>query len=270
MMRKPVTIMGIINLSPDSFCGENRCETESEALKTAERLLKEGADQLDVGAESSRPGSRAIPEDVEIRRLVPVVSVLARKFEVPISVDTYKPEVAQRVLEAGAVWINDITGLQGRPQMAGLIARHGAGAVIMHMKGVPANMQDHPQYEDLVGEILGFLQKSLEIARSAGIAEDRIVIDPGIGFGKTPEHNLELIRCLDRFRVLNKPILLGASRKSFIGQVLDLPVEDRLEGSLAAAILGVMNGASILRVHDVRATVRAVAMAQAIMGGQNG
>ena len=254
---------GIINLTPDSFYGKSRCSTESEALKKAEQFISEGADILDIGAESSRPGSLPIPIDVELTRLLPVISILRKSKGVAISVDTYKPHVAERVLDQGVEWINDITGLQKYGEMANIIARYKAGVMILHMRETPATMQDCTHYEDLVGEITQYLKRSITIAELAGIT--RIIIDPGIGFGKTTQQNLELLRRLDEFKVLNKPVLLGVSRKAFIGSVLNLPEGERLEGSLAAAVIGVMRGARILRVHDVKETVRAVKMAQAIM-----
>ncbi len=259
-----VAVMGIINLSPDSFYAGNRCATVEEAVRHAENMVEEGAHALDVGAESTRPGSQAIGEETELKRLAPVVSALAERVPVPISVDTSKPAVADRVLQEGARIINDVAGLQNHPEMSHIIARHGAGVVVMHMQGAPETMQDNPQYGDVVEDVLGFLRLSVEIAGSAGIAPRSIAVDPGIGFGKTLEHNLKLIGSLRRFKVLDKPVLIGVSRKSFIGRILDLDAEERLEGSLAAGVAGVINGAEILRVHDVRATVRAVRIAHSI------
>lgn len=258
-----ITLMGIVNLSPDSFYEQSRSFSEKDALLLAERHIEEGASILDIGAESSRPGSRPISEVLELERLLPVVSRICKQFNVTVSVDTYKPSVAEKVLSEGAVIINDITGLQEYPEMAKVIARYQAGVVLMHMRGTPLIMQDRPQYDDVIGDVKNYLKKSVELAESSGI--DKIAIDPGIGFGKTRSHNLELIRRLEEFKGLGKPILLGVSRKSFIGGTLDLPAEERLEGSLAAAVIGVLNGATIIRTHDVRATGRAVKMAQAIM-----
>ena len=259
-----VAVMGIINLSPDSFYAGNRCATVEDAVRHAENMVEEGAHILDVGAESTRPGSQAIGEETELKRLAPVISALAKRVPVPVSVDTSKPAVANQVLQEGAQIINDVAGLQDHPEMSRIIARHGAGVVVMHMQGVPETMQDNPQYGDVVEDVLGFLHLSVEIAGSAGIAPRSIAVDPGIGFGKTLEHNLKLIGSLRRFKVLDKPVLIGVSRKSFIGRILDLDAEERLEGSLAAGVAGVINGADILRVHDVRATVRAVRIAHAI------
>jgi len=256
--------MGIVNLSPDSFYGQGRPCSEKDAILLAERHIEEGAEILDIGAESSRPGSRPISEELEWQRLIPVVSQICKRFDVPVSVDTYKPRVAERILGEGAVIINDITGLQKNPEMAKIIARNKAGVILMHMRGTPQTMQDGPCYENVIEDIKKFLRKSIDMAENSGI--EKIVIDPGIGFGKTQTHNLELIRRLEEFKELAKPILLGVSRKSFIGGVLDLPVEERLEGSLAATVIGVLNGATLIRTHDVCATGRAVKMAQAIMG----
>ena len=258
-----VAVMGIINLSPDSFYAGNRCATVEDAVRHAENMVEEGAHALDVGAESTRPGSQAIGEETELKRLAPVISALAKRVPVPVSVDTSKPAVADRVLQEGARIINDVAGLN-HPEMSRIIARHGAGVVVMHMQGVPETMQDNPQYGDVVEDVLEFLRLSVETAGSAGIAPRSIAVDPGIGFGKTLEHNLKLIGSLRRFKVLDKPVLIGVSRKSFIGRILDLDAEERLEGSLAAGVAGVINGADILRVHDVRATVRAVRIAHAI------
>jgi dihydropteroate synthase len=258
-----VSLMGIVNLSPDSFYEKSRSGSDKSAMLLAERHIEEGAGILDIGAESSRPGSRPISEAIELERLLPVVAQICKRFDVPVSVDTYKPRVAERVLGAGAAIINDITGLQRTPEMAKVIARDKAGVILMHMLGTPETMQNEPCYEDVIQDIKIFLKKSIDIAENAGI--EKIMVDPGIGFGKSQTHNLDLIRRLREFRELGKPILLGISRKSFIGGVLDLPVEERLEGALAATVIGVLNGATVFRTHDVQATDRAIKMAQAIM-----
>ena len=258
-------VMGVINLSAESFYEDSRCETPEQALQVAERMIAEGADVLDIGAESSRPGSVPLSEQEELNRLLPIVKKLAESVNIPISVDTYKPAVAHEVLQAGANIINDITGLQKFPDMAKTIARFQAGAILMHMQGTPQTMQDNPQYVDLLTEISTFLNQSIAIAVSAGIDPEKIAIDPGIGFGKTDSHNLLILKNLSRLRKLGKPVLLGISRKSLIGNILNLPVEERLEGSLSAAVFGVMQGASIIRTHDVQATQRAVKVAESIM-----
>jgi dihydropteroate synthase len=254
---KSAAVMGIINLSPDSFYDQSRCPSLEESLRTAERMVREGAGFLDIGAESSRPGSKPVSEDLELQRLLPVVSECVKRFDIPISVDTYKPAVVKQVLQEGASIINDITGLQRTPETAEIIARNGAGVIVMHMQGTPETMQDNPDYNDIMGEINQYLAKSIEIAETAGIDPADIVIDPGIGFGKTVDHNLKIVQNLELLQKLRRPVLLGVSRKSFVGQVLNLPIEERLEG--------VMKGARIIRTHDVLATRRAVQMTQAIL-----
>ena len=258
-------VMGIINLSLESFYGASQCGTVEQVLHVAERMNEEGADMLDIGAESSRPGSAPLSEQEELNRLLPVVIKLAEIVNIPISVDTYKPAVAHEVLNAGASIINDITGLQRFPDMAKNIARFRAGVILMHMQGTPKTMQDNPQYVDLLTEISGFLNQSITIAVSAGIDPNKIAIDPGIGFGKTDSHNLLILKNLSRLKELGKPVLLGISRKSLIGNILNVPVGERLEGSLSAAVFGVIQGASIIRTHDVQATLRAVKVAESIM-----
>ncbi len=268
---RATAIMGIINLSPDSFYGRSRAASVDAAVKQAETFLEEGASYLDIGAESTRPGSRPVSEDVEAQRLTPVVAQIRKRFQaVPVSVDTYKPSVAERVLGEGASIINDITGLQKHPAMAGIVSRFKAGVILMHMQGTPRTMQERPEYGDLIRDIVAYLEKSIRIAENAGIPAQCMMVDPGIGFGKLPAHNLEIIRRLRDFAVLGRPILVGVSRKSFIGKVLDLAVDERLEGSLAAAVIAVMNGAAVIRTHDVAATFRAVKMAQAILRIEEG
>ena len=259
-----VAVMGILNLSPDSFYSGNRSSNPDDVLRFAEQMVEDGAHILDVGAESTRPGTKEISVELELKRLLPVISKLASRFNVQISVDTSKFEVADVVLQEGATLINDVTGLRKGKQMSETVSRHGAGIVIMHMQGTPESMQNNPEYNDVGAEVLSFLRESVKKAESTGIIPESIAVDPGIGFGKTLNHNLALIARLGQLKELKKKILLGVSRKSFIGKILDLEVEDRLEGSLAAGIAGVMNGADILRVHDVAATVRAVRVAQAI------
>ena len=262
-------VMGILNLSPDSFYSGSYCSNAEEVFRTAEQMIKEGAHILDLGAESTRPGSKEVSIQLQLDRLLPVVSKLTNEFEIPISVDTYKPEIGSAVLQEGATVINDVSGLQWGDEMALIIARYEAGLVLMHMQGKPETMQENPTYKDVVAEVLSFLRQSVKTAEMAGIRPESIAVDPGIGFGKTLKHNLELIAKLDQLKVLNKHILLGVSRKSFIGQILKLEVEDRLEGSLAAGVAGVINGANILRVHDVAATVRAIRVAEYIKEANN-
>ncbi len=261
--------MGIINISIDSFYEKSRCHSIDEVLAAAEKMINEGADFLDLGAESSRPGSKPISDQEEIDKLIPVVSLLAKKVDIPISVDTYKPVVAHEALKVGAKIINDIRGLQKTSEMAEVISRFNAGVVIMHMKGSPLTMQENPKYQNVVNDVKKFLAKSIKIAEKAGILPDQVAVDPGIGFGKSQKHNLEILNNLEKFTDLGKPILLGISRKSFIGNILNLPPEGRLEGSLAASAIGVYKGGSILRTHDVKATRNAIKVAEAIIQGEN-
>ncbi len=259
------SIMGVINLSPESFYQASLCATVEQSLRAAEKMVEEGADILDVGAESSRPGSAPISAREELRRLLPVVTKLAEVISIPISVDTYKPAVAREVLNAGASIINDITGLQKFSDMAKVIAEFRAAVILMHMQGTPPTMQDNPQYADVLDEVAEFLKRSITTAVSAGIDANKIAVDPGIGFGKTDSHNLLILKNLQRLTELGKPILLGISRKSLIGNILNVSVGERLEGSLAAAVCGIIHGASIIRTHDVQATRAAVKVAESIM-----
>ncbi|MBM3137919.1 MAG: dihydropteroate synthase [Chloroflexi bacterium] len=271
-------VMGILNLTPDSFSGDGLVAGEdliTRALAQADEFLKAGADILDLGAESSRPGSQPVPAETELERLLPVLKTLREK-DLPaiISVDTWKSKVAEECLKAGANWINDIWGLKADPQMAAVIADHKAGVVLMHNRSRPASVKDlgnlgksyeGSDYADFMGSIRSELQQSIEIARSAGIQDEKIVLDPGIGFGKSQEQNLGLINHLDELISLGFPLLVGPSRKSFIGQVLDLPVEEREEGTAAAVAVSILRGADIVRVHDIKPMVRVVRMTDAIV-----
>ena len=259
--------MGIINISQDSFYEKSRCLSIEDVMKLAEIMVNDGADFIDLGAESSRPGSKPISEEEELSKLMPVISYLIKRIDVPISVDTYKPIVAEEVLLAGAKIINDITGIQKFQEMAEVISRHQAGVIVMHMQGTPMTMQEDPSYENVVEEVKIFLANSIKISEAAKICPDQIAIDPGIGFGKSQKHNLELLKTLNKFEQLGKPILLGISRKSFIGNILGLPAKDRLEGSLGASVIGVLKGASIIRTHDIKETRNAVKVAEAILEG---
>ena len=232
-------------------------------------MISEGVDYLDLGAESSRPGSKPISDQEEIDKLIPVLSSLAKEVEIPISVDTCKPTVAREAFKIGAKIINDIRGLQKTSEMAEVISRFNGGVVIMHMKGTPLTMQENPKYQNVVNDVKEFLAKSIKIAEKAGILPDQIAVDPGIGFGKSQKHNLDILNNLEKFTELEKPILLGISRKSFIGNILNLPPEGRLEGSLAASAIGVYKGISILRTHDVKATRNAIKVVAAITKGEN-
>ncbi len=233
------------------------------------QMTREGADFLDLGAESSRPGSKPISEQEEIDKLIPVISSLVKIIDIPISVDTYKPIVAKEALKAGAKIINDITGLQKSPEMADVISMFGAGVILMHMKGSPNTMQKNPSYKNVVQEVKEFLEESVKISKSAGISPDQIAIDPGIGFGKNQKHNLEILNNLEMFIELGRPILIGVSRKSFIGNILKSPPEGRLEGSLAASVIGVTKGVSIVRTHDVKETRKAIKVTEAITKGES-
>ena len=266
---KKTRFMGIINISSDSFYAQSRCNSPDEVLAKAEKMTREGADFLDLGSESSRPGSKPISEQEEIDKLIPVISSLVKITDIPISVDTYKPIVAKEALKAGAKIINDITGLQKSPEMADVISMFDAGVVLMHMQGSPITMQKNPSYKNVVQEVKEFLEESIKISKSAGILSDQIAIDPGIGFGKNQKHNLEILNKLEMFKGLGKPILIGVSRKSFIGNILKLPPEGRLEGSLAASVIGVTKGVSIVRTHDVKETRNAIKITEAIIKGES-
>ncbi len=261
-------VMGILNFTPDSFSDGGMFFNTESAVKQALRMQGEGADIIDIGGESTRPGAEKITVKEEIRRIVPVIEALAKEVRVPISVDTYKSAVAEAAVSAGASIINDISGLRFDAKMPGVAAKYKVPVVIMHIKGTPKNMQQNPVYNALIPEIMDYLYGCIEIARDAGIPDNMIIIDPGIGFGKTVEHNLEIIRRLKEFEGFEKPILLGPSRKSFIGKILGgLPVTERLEGTAAAAAVGICNGASIIRVHDVKEMVRVAKTSDAIKRG---
>jgi len=261
-------IMGILNVTPDSFSDGGVFFNPDHAVMQALRMQDDGADIIDIGGESSRPGSEKISIKEEIRRIVPVIEALAKKVRVPLSVDTCKSEVAEAALSAGASLVNDIRGLRFDPKMAGVVAAYEVPVVVMHIKGSPKNMQHNPVYTALIPEIMDYLHESIGIARKAGIADDRIIIDPGIGFGKTVKHNLEIINGLHEFEGFEKPILLGHSRKSFIGTILGgVPAGERLEGTAAAAAIGIFNGANIIRVHDVKEMVRVARIADGIKRG---
>ena len=255
-------VMGILNLTPDSFSDGGKFFNIEDSISQAERLVAEGADILDIGAESTRPGHQVVDAEEEWRRLEPVLKALVG-IQVPISIDTYKAEVAAKALQAGANLINDIWGLQRDVDLAKVVGEYSAPVIVMHN-------QAGTDYHHLMGDIFAFLRKSIELAENNGLAGDQIIIDPGIGFGKTIEQNLEVLSRLKEFRTLGKPVLLGTSRKSTIGKVLDLPVDERLEGTIATSVLGVAAGVDIIRVHDVQANRRAIQMSDAIIRGQRG
>ncbi len=257
-------IMGVLNLTPDSFFDGRRFLEPEAAVQHAFRMEAEGADIIDLGGESTRPGAQAVPLKEEFKRVLPVLKRLSGRLKVPISIDTYKSEVAERCIQCGAEMVNDISGLYFDPRMKEIVARHQVPVIVMHIKGTPRDMQKDPQYRDLIGEILSFFRESISQADAAGIPADKIIIDPGIGFGKSFAHNLDILKGLESFKVLGKPIMVGVSRKSFLGKILDLPVDERLEGSIAAALYAVLRGANIVRVHDVAATVKALRTVEAI------
>jgi len=251
-------IMGILNVTPDSFSDGGRFIDTESALKRALEMIEQGADIIDVGGESTRPGYEPVDELEEINRVVPVIERLVNEIKVPVSIDTSKAAVAQKALAAGAVIVNDIWGLQKDPLMAEVVSGYGAGIVIMHNK-------ETKEYSDLMGEIVGFLRNSVEIAEKAGIKRENIIVDPGVGFGKKLEHNLEVMRRLKELDTLNLPMLVGTSRKSLIGNILDLPVDERIEGTAATVTLSIANGADFVRVHDVKEMTRVARMTDAMI-----
>ncbi len=270
-------VMGIINITPDSFSGDGLLDREDvvkQAVEQAIKFIDAGVDILDIGGESTRPGAQLISEDEEKRRILPVIQALS-KLSVPISVDTYKATVARDALQAGASWINDVWGLRADPAMAKVIAEAGAHVVIMHNRSKPAHAEIDKllgghyigeKYDDLLEDIRRELLESVKLAHIAGIPDQQIILDPGIGFGKTVEQNLEIINRLDEIRNIGYPVLLGASRKSFIGYTLGLPPDQRIEGTAAAIAVGIVRGADMIRVHDVQAMILVSRMVDAIVG----
>jgi dihydropteroate synthase len=258
--------MGIVNVTPDSFSDGGRSRTPEDALAHALRLVDEGAEILDVGGESSRPGAEPVPVVEELRRVIPVVEALSGRVDVPISVDTTKAEVARRALDAGAIIINDIRALEGDPAMARVVADRGAGVVLMHMAGTPRTMQVDPRYEDVVAEVRDALAARIVEVERLGIPRVRIAIDPGIGFGKTFAHNLELLRNLDQFANLGCAVLIGTSRKGFLGTLTGRPVDRRETASVVSSLAAALKGANVVRVHDVAPMADAIKTWTAIQG----
>ncbi|MDO8748341.1 MAG: dihydropteroate synthase [Candidatus Omnitrophota bacterium] len=250
-------IMGIINLTPDSFSGDGLLETLGSAVEYARKLADEGADMLDIGAESTRPGAKPVSAKDEIKRLIPALKRIRKEINLPISIDTYKAETAKAALDSGADIINDISALTADKKMAKTISRYKAGVVLMHMRGIPKNMQKNPAYQSLMGEIIEYLNKSIAIALEAGIDFEKIIVDPGIGFGKTLEHNLEIIKSLAQLKILGRPILIGLSRKSFLWNITHQGPKERLSSTISSNCLAVFNGAKIIRVHDVKESKQA-------------
>lgn len=258
-------IMGILNITPDSFSDGGLFYDRDSAIKQAEKLIEEGADILDIGGESTRPGAEEVPKEEEIKRVIPVLQLLRKKFDkILISVDTYKSEVAEIALSEGADIINDVSGLNFDPKLADVVARYKAGLVLMHTRGKPQDMQKNLEYEDFMEEVLSYLSNSISRAFDAGIPKESLVIDPGIGFGKSFEHNIFLLKKLDEFRVFGLPILIGTSRKSFIGKILDKEPKDRDYGTMATIAIAIQNGANIVRVHNVSMAKDIVRVSDAI------
>jgi len=258
-------IMGILNITPDSFSDGGLFFNKSVAIKRALQMVEDGADIIDIGGESTRPGSEIVPVEEELRRTAPVIAAIAKEITIPISIDTYKAEVAQRALDAGASIVNDISGLRFDPKMTKVVSEYKVPVVVMHIRGKPKDMQINPVYEALIPEIMDYLRGSIRFALDAGIQDDMIVIDPGIGFGKTFEQNLTIIHDLQEFTSLEKPVLIGSSRKAFIGKILgDASPGERFEGTAAAVAISILNGANIIRVHDVKEMVKVAKVADAI------
>lgn len=262
-------IMGVLNVTPDSFSDGGAFLDKAKAIERAHEMADEGADIIDVGGESTRPGALDVPAAEEISRVIPVIEGISKKLDIPVSVDTRKAEVAREALKAGASIINDVSGLHHDKELAVVAAKAGAVIILMHMKGEPRDMQQNPVYKNLMQEVRSGLEDSIGIAKKAGVKEEDIIIDPGIGFGKTIEHNLEILRRLAELKARGRPICVGISRKSFIGKILGLAnPADRLIGTIAASVIAVENGANLLRVHDVKEAVQAVRMADSILSGK--
>jgi len=266
-MLRRTALMGIVNVTPDSFSDGGRYFEPAQAISHGVKLVEEGADIIDVGGESTRPGARPVSGREEMERVIPVIRGLRRELSAPISVDTYKADVARAALDEGADMVNDISALRFDPAMAPLVAAEKVPVVLMHMRGTPRTMQRRPHYRDVVEEVKEFLRDQIRFAVQAGVDLERIIIDPGIGFGKELEHNLALLRALPALADLGRPVLVGPSRKTFIGKILDVGPEERLEGSLAAAVAAVLGGASVIRTHDVKEARRAIRVADAMRFG---
>ena len=259
-------IMGILNMTPDSFSDGGQFKSHDKAIDHALKMVEEGANIIDIGGESTRPGAEAVQLEEELSRTIPIIEAVRLKSDCLISIDTYKSKVAKAALDAGADMVNDISGLTFDHNMASLVAERNVPVIIMHIKGKPGDMQKNPNYDNLIKEIKAFFEVQIAIAKKAGIDSGNIILDPGIGFGKRLEDNFEIIRELGQISTMGYPVLLGPSRKSFIGFTLDLPIEERIEGTLASITAGVINGARIVRVHDIRATRRTLTITEKIMG----
>ena len=261
---RPTLVMGVVNVTPDSFSDGGKFQSTNQAVEHALRLAEEGADILDIGGESTRPSATPVDESVELSRVIPVIEKLAGQTQAALSIDTQKPTVARAAVKAGAIIINDIAANREDEAMWQLVAETGAGYVAMHMQGTPQTMQEAPQYDNVVNDVEAFFISRMTRWNDWGMALEQVVLDPGIGFGKTVEHNLALLAALERFTKMQRPLLVGASRKSFIGHVTNTEVNDRLPGSLACACRAAQAGAGIVRVHDVKETVQALQTWEAI------
>ena len=261
-------IMGILNVTPDSFADGGRYLQKDKAIEHALAMARDGADIIDIGGESTRPYSQKTSLDEEIDRIIPVIQVLSQELTIPISIDTYKVEVAKQALKAGASIINDISAFRFDPEMISVAAEAGVPVVLMHMKGTPSDMQVNPTYDNLITEIVDFLKHAIDRAVKGGVRKDMIIADPGIGFGKSFDHNLQIIKGLAQFHSLERPILLGTSRKAFIGHILNKDVDERDAGTMATIAAGVMEGAHIIRVHNVKKALETVKIIEAIKRGR--
>ncbi len=266
-MRRRTAIMGILNITPDSFSDGGRYVDPEMAVAHGVKLAGEGADIIDIGGESTRPGALRVSLEEEIERVVPVVRGLRRVLSIPLSIDTYKAEVARRVLDEGVDVVNDISALRFDPAMVSLVASEKVPVVLMHMQGMPRTMQVQPHYQNVLEEVKDFLRDRMASVVETGVSPEQIIIDPGIGFGKNLDHNLALLRGLPALGSLGRPLLVGPSRKTFLGELLQIGPEDRLEGSLAAAVAAGLGGANMIRVHDVRETLRALQVVNALRFG---
>ncbi len=256
-----VLIMGILNVTPDSFSDGGKFFDRERAVRRALEMEERGADIVDVGGESTRPGAQKVELEEELDRTIPVIEAVREEADILVSIDTYKSEVARRALDAGAEMVNDVSALRFDEKLAPLVAERNVPIVLMHMQGTPRTMQKNPTYEDPVLDIMDFLRERIEVAEESGISGEKVIVDPGIGFGKSCKDNYEILRRLEEFKALGAPLLLGTSRKSFLGEILDLPPEERVEGTIATNVVGVLKGARILRVHDVEENRRAVQVA---------
>jgi len=263
-LKEKVLIMGIVNVTPDSFFDGGKYYDIEAAYKRVDQIFSEGADIIDVGGMSTRPGSDPVSIEEELRRVIPVIKYIKNNYDILVSIDTYRSQVASEAINCGAEIVNDISGLNFDKNLVKVVADTNSCLILMHIKGTPKDMQKNPYYDDVIDEIYNFLKNQSDIALNNGVKKDNIIVDPGIGFGKTFEHNLIILKKLANFKSLGYPILIGASRKTFTGVLMNLPPEERLESSLAAATISVLNGANILRVHDVKETIKAISLAKAV------